>query len=313
MRRDIWKKCPTELQERLSTPGCREYKRRREELEETPHSWSNKDAAINVEYDRLSDECDQFYENLSEADKATLEDECDIIFLNDDVSSYLWDAARHAELSEYVWSVDTELQYIGEMQATKYIYPEYGRLVGAPLEQDFIDYGKDMGSRGWWITDERKADLLWLGAFEWNGLYIARAYCQSDKDQRGWLVCTDPDYVPEDVLGARSMGPYRYQLAFTPFHGVRSQWLHDYLFDCDVELGNRVAREKNQQVAFRDGNPYNCLPDNLVLAEKRRRGRPMLCQSCGQETTKEDSMVVREGTQKPRYCLACLRWMTDEG
>jgi hypothetical protein len=89
--------------------------------------------------------------------------------------------------------------------------------------------------------------------------------------------------------------------------------LHDYLFDCDVELGNRVAKEKNQYVTFEDGNPYNCLPDNLVLVEKRKRGRPMKCQSCGKLTTREASMVVSERSQKARYCLVCLRQMAGNG
>lgn len=114
MRHDIWKKYPAELQKRLSTPGCREYKRRCEELEGTSYEWGRKGTAANAEYDRLSDECDRFYENMSDADKATLEDECDITFLNDDVSFYLSEAATHEELSVHVWSVDTEQQYIEE-------------------------------------------------------------------------------------------------------------------------------------------------------------------------------------------------------
>ena len=36
MRRDIWKKLSAESQKRLSSPGCREYNRRREEIKETP-------------------------------------------------------------------------------------------------------------------------------------------------------------------------------------------------------------------------------------------------------------------------------------
>lgn len=267
MRRNIWKEPSAELQKRLSTPGCLEYKRCLKEHEDWWEERVSQGKISDDEYEQSWKKTDEVYERLSDDDKATLDAECDIDSLNDDVSSYLWDAARHVELEKHVWSVDTEQQYIDEMQEAQYVYPAYGELVGAPSEKDFVDYGKDVGPRGWWIENERKADLLLLGVFEWKGLYIARAHCQTDKDPSGWLVCTDPDYVPKDILGAKSIGSYRYQLAFTPFHGVRSQWLHEYLYDCDVELGNREPRKKNQYVTFKDGNPYNCLPDNLILAQ----------------------------------------------
>jgi len=226
MRRNIWKEPSAELQKRLSSPGCLAYKCCRDEHDDWWEERCNQGKISDAEHEQSWKKIDAVYESLSDDDKATLDDQCDIDSLNDDVSSYLWDAARHVELEENVWSVDTEQQYIGEMQQAQYVYPEYGVLVGPPSEKDFVDYGKDMGPRGWWIEDERKADLLLLGVFEWKGLYIARAHCQTDKDPSGWLVCTDPDYVPKDVLGAKSIGPYRYQLAFDVRFAERDTHAH---------------------------------------------------------------------------------------
>ena len=313
MRRSIWKEPSAELQKRLSSQGCLKYKRCLDEHEDWWEERCNQGKISDDEYEQSWKKIDEVYECLSDDDKATLDAECEIDSLNDDISSCLCTISMHAGLWGSVTSIETEQQYINNRQL-KYIYPEYGQLVGPPSKDDFYEYCVNKQDRPVCnLNREREADLLLLGVFEWKGLYIAKAYRRHDDDPRGWLVCTDPDYVPKDILGAKSIGPYRYQLAFTPFHGVRSQWLHEYLYDCDVELGNREAQRKNQYVTFKDGNPYNCLPDNLILAQKRGRGRPMLCQSCGEETTREDSMVISERSRKARYCLDCLRGMVGGG
>jgi hypothetical protein len=309
MRRNvcIWKEPSTGLQKRLSTPGCLEYKRRYDEYMNQPYEAGTTGSESDAE-----DDLDQFYESLDLKDKAALEEEMDLDELNSNVDRIIFELASNRNLYIKIYSVEDEQRYIARKRL-KYVYPDYVDLVGPPSEEDFDEDGGYLSNEsGRRLSDVRAVDLLLVGVFEWKGLYIARMNRGDPSAPPGWQVCLDPDYRPVDVLGVRRVGNKgNNRPALNPFYRVRTQWLHDYLFDCDVELGNRVAKEKNQYVSFKGGNPYNCLPDNLVLAEKRRRGRRMLCQSCGKETTKEDSMVIREGTQKPRYCLACLRWITD--
>ncbi|MGB5258946.1 MAG: hypothetical protein WBO34_00310, partial [Gammaproteobacteria bacterium] len=57
MPRDIWKKYPAELQKRLSSPGCREYKRRRDEIEDTAFEWGKDGTLINTEYNLCMANC----------------------------------------------------------------------------------------------------------------------------------------------------------------------------------------------------------------------------------------------------------------
>ena len=54
---------------------------------------------------------------------------------------------------------------------------------------------------------------------------------------------------------------------------------------------------------FKNGNPFDLRPENIIPQAPRPAHRPMKCSLCHQPTTAEDSLVER----KKRYCLACLR------
>lgn len=54
---------------------------------------------------------------------------------------------------------------------------------------------------------------------------------------------------------------------------------------------------------FRNNNPFDLRPENVIQTQPKPAHRPMKCSLCHQPTTAEDSLVER----KKRYCLACLR------
>jgi len=243
------------------------------------------------------------FKSLSEQEQAAINEEWEHDNRKEDLGFIVND----------IWSTELGSQFLGvgideqnaiiEYGRRKYVYPDFAQLVGPPNE-DHID--ADINR----LTVERQSELLLLGVFEWNGLYVARSY-----NGEGWFVCKDPDYEPVDVLGLGYLdedGRYTqvqterhaYQV-FMPFYGVKKQWLHDYLIECDIELGTRPPRKKYQVVQFKDGNPYNCLPDNLELAGSR--GRKMICQACGRQTTADESIVISRQGQKDRVCSGCLR------
>lgn len=294
MSRKIWKELSPDILKRLEGEACQEYQRKIEEL-------------YTADSDDHTDEEKKLYNALEPDDKAAIGAEMENDILNFEIEHYVGITRLKNVFLRQVSDTHTEQIYIDSMQY-KYVYPEYSQLVGCPSEEDFYQ-----GYQTSNLTIERTADLLLLGVFEWKGLYITKAHCGDEDDPRGWLVCLNPNYEPTDVLGAKLADKFIDQMAFMPFHGLQTQWLHEYLFDCDVELGNREAKTKNQYVTFRDGNPYNCLPDNLILAAKRGRGRPMICKACGEMTTRENSMVVKGYSKKVRYCLDCLRKISIEG
>lgn len=228
----------------------------------------------------------------------------------------IWRARR---LPNNIPDVMSEQTFIN-IQRVKYIYPDYADLVGPPTETDFINVTRRNGTIQRQLTPERKADLLLLGVYMWKGMYIAQPTLNFDAPPTGWLLFTEPGYQPDDWLGTYyrnylhgllddlTQTPFHHNedddVEFLPYRGHETSLLHDYLVECDIELGNRPPRTKFQRVRFGDDNPYNCLPDNLSLIEKR--GRRMRCVGCEQPTTAKDSKVLRDRDHRLRYCYACL-------
>lgn len=306
--RKIFREPPPELQVRLNTPSIKRYEDHEAGLLNTIRELGIDDKALKQIFSVHQKESDALYGALSVKEKDALEDECEIESFNEDLSTCIENIWMSKQFPENVSNVDEENQMINII-GMKYVYPNYVDLVGGASEEDFeFGYCRHLRSEGNRLTIERKSELLLLGAFRWNGLCIAKYY-DPDKEydlSKGWLVSKDPKNIPSNMIGAKYSNDIRYSnICFSPLEEEKTQWLHELLIDSDAELGNRPLRKKFQRIRFKDGNPYNCLPDNLVVREAR--GRKMKCQGCGEETWSDQSLVIRDGKEKLRYCFSCLK------
>lgn len=95
---------------------------------------------------------------------------------------------------KHVRDVERQWKYIQAMRA-KYVFPDYLALDGEPTEHDFTEHCT--------LTTKRQAELLLLGAYNWQGYTIARhpAVFGFERrfgsghwmpSQRGWYATTDP-------------------------------------------------------------------------------------------------------------------------
>jgi len=313
MRRPIWYEVSAETKARLEGSACQVYKQHCDEVvQQYTEECSNTkgdDAAHELAFTRMQTEQERLEQQLDEADRVALDEECSVQGQNEDIGRAIESIWQIKKLPDNIGDIKAEQTFI-EVMRLKYIYPDYADLVGPPLEEDFTEgFCRKIRKPIATLTAERKADLLLLGAFEWNGFYIAKPPSGYDIP-KGWWVCLEPNFVLKAGLGAqRRSNQYdwydRYRIKFEPFLDHTAACLADYLVACDSELGNRSPRSKHQRIRFADNNPYNCLPDNLKIVEKR--GRKMRCQLCGKETTKEESKVLRDRGKKLRYCLDCLQ------
>lgn len=71
--------------------------------------------------------------------------------------------------------------------------------------------------------------------------------------------------------------------------------------DASPTLAEHLGYGKSPK--FKNGNPFDLRPENIIHQAPRPAHRPMKCSLCGQPTTAENSLVER----KKRYCLGCLR------
>lgn len=252
------------------------------------------------------------YEALTPHQRAAVDEYAGLRRANFEISKKIrhkWDRSR---LAHAIRDVDAERIFI-EIMRLRYPYPDYAEIVGAPSESDFEDFTLHDGSTERGLTIQRKADLLLLGVFEWNGTYITKHH-DPHRGEQGWLVFTSQRYKPKNWLGCHfldyrglSLQPKRRfkKVRFWPFLNEETDWLHNALIDAAIELDNGRARNKFQRVRFKDGNSYNCLPDNMELFETR--GRRMHCRLCGRRTTADDSIVFSGKGRKVRACLECSR------
>lgn len=326
MKRTIWRQPSAALLKRLASARCTEYRRLKAELLRLDDIWGPHVIAFgcyeeltrDAEFNRVAAELCRLYQDLKPKERAAV-DEINGLELANNLIAEKIDAIWHAKrLPNTVADVASEQTFI-EVLRVKYLYPDYAELVGPAAESDFTDVARRNGTVRRQLTLDRKADLLLLGVFEWKGMYITQALAWDPDVSTGWLVFTEPEYRPDDWLGAyyrdysrglsKTPSHRSDAVTFRPYLNHEAAWLHDYLFDCDSELGYRAPRTKFQRVRFQDNNPYNCLPDNLALIEKR--GRRMLCKGCGIKTTPEESMVISGKDRKLRLCLQCLRGLHE--
>lgn len=321
MKRTIRRHPSATLLKCLASAPYTEYWRLKAELFQLNDIWGpyviafgcHEELTSDAEFNCVAAELCQLYQGLKPIERAAIDEINDLELANSLIAEKI-DAIWHARrLPMNIANVANEQTFI-EVLRVKFVYPDYADLVGPPTESDFIDVTRRNGTVQQQLTLERKADLLLLGVFEWKGMCITRPHTLDPDASTGWLVFTEPNYQPDDWLGAyyrdgrgldKTPSHHSDTVTFRPYLNHETSWLHDYLIDCDSELGHRPPRTKFQRVRFQDKNPYNCLPDNLVLVENR--GRRMLCKGCGTDTTSENSMVISGRGKKLRFCLRCIR------
>jgi len=226
---------------------------------------------------------------------------------NEELRRYINQIWQMKKFPENIRTIKEEEIFI-EIMRGKYIYPDYADLVGKPSSSNF-----ESSPYGNYLSTERKADLLLLGAFTFRGMNIAKVPHYFSHALKGWEVCTDAEYVPSEGLGLVWAGQgewittprYIDGCTFMPFYKYNVEPLHHYLTEAEIELGYRKPLSKFQKLVFRDKNAYNCNPGNITAAEKR--GRKMYCVQCGKETTTKESKVIRDKKEKLRYCISCLK------
>jgi len=173
-----------------------------------------------------------------------------------------------------------------------YPFPDYLALVGPPSPEDYASPGE--------LTLARKAQLLLLGTFYWQGLtlgthrsvfgYDRYGYAAWSADDKGWYVAQE-EFTPR----------FTYEGFFSPMLDVKSEPLSHYLFAQNHTL------KAGQGVLYRNTNPYDNRPDNL--ATYSLKGRPMRCLSCQQRVHPKDSERFKVGNSYRRHCFRCLRDM----
>lgn len=59
---------------------------------------------------------------------------------------------------------------------------------------------------------------------------------------------------------------------------------------------------------FKNNNPFDLRPENILQKQPKAAHRPMRCTTCREQTTEEESEIIRdERGKRKRVCIACLR------
>jgi hypothetical protein len=156
--------------------------------------------------------------------------------------------------SKHIRDDNAQLSLI-RARCQKYVYPDYQELVGPPKPEHYTADRE--------LTVERKAQLLLIGVFEWNGLLIAKNDHAYTDDRKGWMVVVDPAYEPTRELKLYSDDGKDY---FDPFYSYKSSPLIEHLYS--DQLGNS---QELWPCVDKDKNPYDCSPNNVVIVRTRKK------------------------------------------
>ena len=231
------------------------------------------------------------------------------------VVNNLFDQVFTGIRSRYLWnirelnSIEDEY-YLMEKMASVFVYPDYYDLVSEPTKDNWHKNSKGKLK----LSSERKMELLLIGHYFWEGMWIAKKKPFPINDDKGWLVCTDLSFSPPDNIENLDLLTYEYNhLSSLQRHRYRD-WSQEKIKiipfqECPdvVELVRVIYPQeitKDNRPFFIDNNPHNLLKENIVV--KSKRGRRMYCKRCGKETIKEQSKVIRDNVDKHRYCYDCL-------
>ena len=125
------------------------------------------------------------------------------------------------------------------------------------------------------VTAWRMGEVMLLLPVQWHDIWVIK------RPKRGLLALKRPEHaVIVDKWGN--------------LHG----WTNG---DALPTLAEHLGYGKSPK--FKNGNPFDLQPENIIPQAPRPAHRPMKCSLCGQPTTAENSLVER----KKRYCLGCLR------
>ena len=128
-------------------------------------------------------------------------------------------------------------------------HPDYLDLVGLPPESDYDAEGN--------LTMSRKAGLLLIGLFKWQGLWIARPAIEGGRwrwvqpgDRNHWYVATGA--LPDEM-------PLNEQVFYAPLRFYPSCRLAEYVYE-----QSHGPLKPSHGVLHLDHNPGNCEASNLA-------------------------------------------------
>jgi hypothetical protein len=130
------------------------------------------------------------------------------------------------------------------------------------------------------VTAWRMGEAMLLLPVQWRDIWIIK------RPARGLLALKHPEQaVVVDIWGN--------------LHG----WTNgDRLPTLAEHLGYGKAPK------FKNNNPFDLRPENILPKQPKAAHRPMRCTTCWEQTTEEESEVIRgERGKRKRVCIACLR------
>lgn len=202
-------------------------------------------------------------------------------------------------LRDSVYDLESEFKFI-EAVAKQFSFPNYQLLVSEPSPKNWVhEEGKA------YLKTERKAELLLIGEFEWNGLIIAKSKPLGLSDSKGWLVNLDQDYKPNTsykklcqykfYYRSRKVMPTDSDCRFIPFKkNTHVMPLVSYLYH------EKITQLGKDRAVFIDFNHYNLSGKNIEF--KSSKGRRMRCSRCKREVVDKNSTIIA----KQRVCGECL-------
>jgi len=225
-----------------------------------------------------------------------------------------WKAKGYGRLIQDEASHERFVQVMRE----KYVYPDYLDLVGpVKSEHHVAGYQPAAKVRSWraefgCLTELRRAELLLMGAYLWQGLWIGTHeaffgyWPEPDpfwfqprwtSEDRGWYVALD--YRP---LRRRRLTLEEF---VTPFRSSQVMRLEHYL------ASQSRAISSTEAVRAKNGNVYDCRPENLEVYSLV--GRPMCCKGCGRRIGPDRSARIKVDGRSQRYCYEYLAWVRQIG
>lgn len=191
---------------------------------------------------------DRYYDYFQDEDEEETEDDAfrDIAFAVDRIWQSKW-------WSKNIRDDESQRQLITAMRA-RYISPDYLDLVGSPGPDDYRTEGK--------LTTSRKAELLLIGTFTWQGLTIAKHPSVFGYDHDRWSFSISPRWDIDDkgryVCHEALPETLTYDGFLTPLRDRPVQKLGDYLVSREQPL-----KDRHGTIPV-DGNVYDCRPESYM-------------------------------------------------
>lgn len=207
---------------------------------------------------------------------------------------------------KFIDSIEDEIGFHREANE-HLVFPEYKDLVSKPSEHcwetDNHKY-RMIGKKE--LSQSRKAELLLIGEFEWNGLLIAKSKPLGIEDNTGWLVNLDHSYIPASDYNDLWTTTIEQRDINEKLDWITSGFFKPFINSCHtMPLANFLYREKlekpeNMRAIYLDFNQYNLEENNIDFVSNK--GAVMKCSRCKTPVSTKNSKVIA----KERACLECL-------